>query len=162
VPVLIADNDEAVSGLLVEVLRQSGISPEQAFNGLEALKRCQAGDLKVLICDLDMPGATGLEVLESLRGLEQAPQVVVISGYLDASIQQQLVGMPFVRETLRKPFDLMVFAATVRRLLGQAEHGVAPPEDPPAESGGRGRPGAGGADGCGEAGAGDSGSDGPL
>ncbi len=121
VVVLIADNDQAVSGLLTEVLRQSGIAPEQAFDGEEARRRCAVDDLSVLVCDLDMPGATGLEVLESLRELERPPEVVVISGYIDGAIQEQLASMPFVREVLRKPFDLLVFAATVRRLLGQAE-----------------------------------------
>ena len=34
--VLIADNDEAVSGLLSEVLAQQGVRPRQAFDGDEA------------------------------------------------------------------------------------------------------------------------------
>ena len=76
--------------------------------------------VEVLVCDLDMPGATGLEVLESLRGLDRQPLVVVISGYLDAKIEAELRTMRFVKEVLRKPFDLLGFAAVVRRLLALA------------------------------------------
>ena len=115
--VLIADNDRAVSGLLTEVLGQAGIKPAHAYDGEEARRMAMEPGVEVLVCDLDMPGATGLEVLESLRGLDRQPLVVVISGYLDAKIEAELRTMRFVKEVLRKPFDLLGFAAVVRRLL---------------------------------------------
>jgi CheY-like chemotaxis protein len=59
---------------------------------------------------------SGLEVLESLRDLPHPPKSVVISGYLDEKIEQYLRALPFVQEVMRKPFDLLVFAAVVRRL----------------------------------------------
>jgi len=123
--VLIADNDRAVSGLLAEVLLQSGLRAEHAYDGDEARRLAREPGLRVLVCDLDMPGATGQEVLESLRDLENPPQVMVISGYLDQAIEQQLRSMPFVREVLRKPFDLLAFAANVRRLASEPQQGPA-------------------------------------
>lgn len=145
--VLIADNDRAVSGLLADVLGQSGIEPGHAYDGQEAKRRARDPGVRVLICDLDMPGASGLEVLESLRDLERPPLVVVVSGYLDGPIEAQLRTMSFVREVLRKPFDLLGFAAIVRRLLAQA--GPAPAHDaggaPGADSSEEGD-GAGGAE----------------
>ncbi len=134
--VLIADNDHQVSGLLSEVLKQSGIDPSHAYDGEEARRMAREPGLEVLVCDLDMPGASGLEVLESLRELERPPRVVVISGYLDAKIEAQLRSMSFVREVLRKPFDLLGFAGTIRGLLGAAQAA-----DPVAEA-------EGGAAGC--------------
>lgn len=122
---LIADNDRAVSGLLAEVLQQSGIRPQHAYDGREAQVRAREPGLRVLVCDLDMPGASGLDVLESLRDLPEPPSVVVISGYLDARIEERLRRLPFVREVLRKPFDLLRFASAVRTLAS-----------PPASSGG--------------------------
>ena len=118
--VLIADNDRAVSGLLTEVLLQSGLRADHAYDGEEARRMARQPGLDVLVCDLDMPGASGLEVLEAMRDLERPPQVMVISGYLDHAIEEQLRTMPFVREVLRKPFDLLSFAAHVRRLAGEA------------------------------------------
>ena len=47
----------------------------------------------------------------------------MISGYLDGRIEEQLRTMPFVREVLRKPFDLLAFAAHVRRLVGEVDSG---------------------------------------
>ena len=120
--VLIADNDHAVSGLLTEVLGQIGVRPSHAYDGEAARLMAREPGLQVLVCDLDMPGASGLEVLESLRDLERPPLAVVISGYLDANIEAQLRAMSFVKEVMRKPFDLLAFAAVVRRLLALAQH----------------------------------------
>lgn len=114
--VLIADNDRAVSGLLTEVLAQTGLNTRNAYDGDEASRMARHDEVRVLVCDLDMPGASGLEVLESLRDLPNPPKSVVISGYLDGSIEQRLRALPFVQEVMRKPFDLLVFAAIVRRL----------------------------------------------
>jgi len=118
--VLIADNDQAVSGLLSEVLGQQGVRPRQAFDGDEACRMARDPDVTVLVCDLDMPGASGLEVLESLQDLERPPAAVVVSGYLGAAIEARLRTMDYVHEVLRKPFDLLGFAAVVRRLLAGA------------------------------------------
>ena len=59
-----------------------------------------------------------MEVLESLQDLPNPPKSVVISGYLDQAIEQRLLSLPFVMKVMRKPFDLLVFAALVRRLAG--------------------------------------------
>jgi DNA-binding response OmpR family regulator len=116
--VLIADNDRAVSGLLSEVLQRSGLHPIHAYDGYEARQMAREDSVRVLVCDLDMPGASGLEVLESLSDLPSPPKVVVISGYLDSAIEARLRALPFVKDVMRKPFDLLVFAAAVRRLAG--------------------------------------------
>ena len=116
--VLIADNDRAVSGLLTEILQQSGLHVTNSYDGKDAQILARDGAIRVLVCDLDMPGASGLEVLESLRDLPFPPKSVVISGYLDPAIEARLRELTFVHEVMRKPFDLLMFAAVVRRLSG--------------------------------------------
>lgn len=116
--VLIADNDRAVSGLLSEVLQRSGLHPIHAYDGDEARRLARDASVRVLVCDLDMPGASGLEVLESLSDLPSPPKAMVISGYLDSAIEARLRALPFVKDVMRKPFDLLLFSATVRRLAG--------------------------------------------
>lgn len=131
--VLIADNDRAVSGLLTDVLKQSGLQLMHAFDGEEASRLGRDEQVRVMVCDLDMPGATGLEVLESLSDLPEPPLSIVISGYLDNAIEARLRALPFVCEVLRKPFDLLVFAGIVRRLVAEAaaaSGGAAQPADP--------------------------------
>lgn len=129
--VLIADNDRAVSALLTEILARTGLSVEHAYDGEAAQEMVRRGSYGVLVCDLDMPRASGLEVLESLRDLASPPAVVVISGYLDGEVAQRLGALPFVREVLRKPFDLLAFAGRIRALATPGGHDLTatPPAD---------------------------------
>jgi CheY-like chemotaxis protein len=115
--VLIADNDPAVNGLLRDVLERSGLAVVQAFDGRTALALAREPQVRVLVCDLDMPGASGVEVLEALALLPVPPDAVVVSGYVDAAVRTRLRALPFVREVLGKPFDLMAFAGRVAELL---------------------------------------------
>ncbi len=123
--VLIADNDAAVSGLLAEVLRRAGVEVEQVFDGEAARRRAVEAVPDVLVCDLDMPKMSGIDVLEALRDQPRQPPTLVISGYLDAAIEARLAQLPFVRTVLRKPFDLMAFAQLVRELAAEPGEGTA-------------------------------------
>ena len=121
--ILIADNDAAVSSLLTEVLVRLGLQVRHAFDGEVARSMARDPAVGVLICDLDMPRISGLEVLESLANLSRPPQAIVVSGYLDAAVQDRLVGLPYVRELLRKPFDLLDFADRVSVMAASFERG---------------------------------------
>jgi DNA-binding NarL/FixJ family response regulator len=121
--VLIADNDSAVSSLLMDVLSRRGLVIQQAFDGEVARERARQPGIAVVVCDLDMPRASGIEVLESLVDLPVPPAVVVMSGYLDQAIVSRLERLPFVREVLRKPFDLMRFAERVCELAATPSPG---------------------------------------
>jgi CheY-like chemotaxis protein len=119
--VLIADNDCAVSNLLTQVLSRAGLVVGHAYDGESAIRLAQEPDVRVLVCDLDMPRVSGVEVLEALRSMEHPPATIVITGYLDQSVQERLQQLPFVREVLRKPFDLLQFAARVQALLASPQ-----------------------------------------
>ncbi len=114
--VLIADNDVAVSALLRDVLERSGLSVDVAFDGESARRMASDPAVDVLVCDLDMPLTSGLDVLAALALLATPPAVVVVSGYVDQAVLDQLREWQFVREVLRKPFDLLAFARSVAGL----------------------------------------------
>lgn len=126
--ILIADNDRAVNGLLSEVLARFGLDVRQAFDGHTASAMARDPQVRLLVCDLDMPGASGIEVLESLVDLSAPPLVVVVSGYLDAGVRARLAALPFVRDALSKPFDLLAFAERVRDLVARDGGGAARPD----------------------------------
>lgn len=114
--VLIADNDANVSAILREFLVRRGLDVDVAPDGRVALDRLEAGGCDLLVCDLDMPVMTGNELLERLRDVADCPPVVVISGYVDHALEQELGAHPAVREVFRKPFDVKAFAAIVAEL----------------------------------------------
>jgi CheY-like chemotaxis protein len=115
--VLIADNDRAVAGLLLEVTASLGCRVAAVHDGAAACALLQQQPVQVLVCDLDMPGRTGMEVVEWLRQQPERPLVVVVSGWLDAVAMARLQAQPHVAAVLRKPFDLRAYADLVRGLL---------------------------------------------
>ncbi len=111
--VLIADNDRAVGGLLRELLSRSGAEVHMVEDGEAAKARLAQGGIDVLVCDLDMPRASGQDVAAWLATQPQQPAMLVVSGYVDEATRAQLAAMPFVRAVLSKPFDLFAFRDAV-------------------------------------------------
>jgi CheY-like chemotaxis protein len=114
--ILIADNDVAVRALLAEVLARAGMEVVHATDGEQARDKARLPGLAAIVCDLDMPRVSGIEVLESMADLPIVPPAVVISGYLDEAIADRLAKLAWVRDVLRKPFDLLAFSRRVCEL----------------------------------------------
>jgi CheY-like chemotaxis protein len=108
--ILVADNDPDVSHLLADVLRMHGARTEIVADGAEALRRLQAGDIDLLVCDLEMPHVDGEGVVRALPRLKAPPPVLIVSGFVDEATQQRLRQSPHVCGVLRKPFDVIEFA----------------------------------------------------
>lgn len=105
--VLVIDDDETARRLGERMLQRLGYEAETAEDGTEGLDRVKTdnGAYDLAVVDLVMPGVTGRQVVEEIRKLDRAPQVVVVSGY---PAQQALADWP--RESrpvfLQKPFTL--------------------------------------------------------
>ena len=69
--VLVADDEESVALVLSETLSDLGLEVQTVRNGLDALRSADEKPPDLLICDVMMPLANGLEVLRKLR--ERAP-----------------------------------------------------------------------------------------
>ena len=107
---LIVDNDAAVNALLQEVLRRRGFAVEAAFDGKAALARLESAGVDLLVCDLDMPGLDGHGVLKQLAQRDDAPPVLIVSGYVDPRHEATLRSYRCVRAVYEKPFDVLEFA----------------------------------------------------
>ena len=111
--VLIADNDRAVGGLLRELLSRSGAEVHMVEDGEAAKQRLALGGIDVLVCDLDMPRASGQDVAAWLATQPHQPVMIVVSGYVDEATRSQLEARPFVKHVWSKPFDLFAFRDAV-------------------------------------------------
>ena len=100
----------------------------QAADGEEAKAKASDLSVRVVVCDLDMPRASGLEVLQWLQQRPNPPAAVVVSGYVDADVTARLRALPCVRAVQRKPSDLAGFAALVRKLADEPAVAAAPAE----------------------------------
>ncbi len=78
--VLIVDDDASVTRAHARVLLREGYRVVTATDGDEAVGIVELGDLDAILTDIDMPGMTGLTLLERIRGHDLDVPVVMITG----------------------------------------------------------------------------------
>ena len=92
----------------------------EAVDGNDGLAKVTTNaDAALVICDVNMPNKTGLELLNELRGL--ATQVPIVM--LTAEVQPELLlqaKRAGAKGWIVKPFKPELFAAAVRKLVGDA------------------------------------------
>jgi two-component sensor histidine kinase len=84
--VLYIDDDEALARLVERGLTRRGFRVEHAASGSEGLDRLKAGGIDVIALDQYMPGLDGLETLEQIRAIPNAPPVVFVTASQDSNI----------------------------------------------------------------------------
>ncbi|MCH8875636.1 MAG: response regulator [Chloroflexi bacterium] len=117
VKILLCDDDPDLLGLLVRRLKKMGIEPDSAGDGREAKSLIDANNYDVIVADIYMPEATGLELMQFAKQKDPETQVVIItsSATLDNAIDALNHG---AFGYLTKPFDhLIVFDNMVSRAL---------------------------------------------
>ncbi len=78
---LVVDDDAAVRKSIAKVTEALGLAPLQAENGAEALELLNAeGEVPLIISDVNMPGISGLELLEEVQKRYPDTAVLMLSG----------------------------------------------------------------------------------
>lgn len=107
--VVVVDDDWSVVQLVELQLKNAGFEIITCLDPLDALARCEAGDINVFITDFMMPGFTGLELLEVLQQkhplvarvlLTAAPQEPEVRQALTSGLVEHLISKPWERAEL--------------------------------------------------------------
>jgi diguanylate cyclase (GGDEF)-like protein len=115
--ILVVDDELFFRRLFAEALAEDG-TVETVASGEEALQRLQHGGIDLVLTDMVMPGVDGLEVLRQTRGLDNPPDVILVTGHasMESAIQALKNG---ARDYLIKPFDPEELRHLVRTCLEQ-------------------------------------------
>lgn len=112
VRVLVADDDPEMRALITSVLERMGYQVVQFRDGSQARHyvRGLANGLirvmpEVLVTDHRMPGCTGLEVVEAMRGHGLHIPAILISGFSDPWLHERTASLGAAL-VLDKPFRL--------------------------------------------------------
>ncbi len=76
VKILIVDDDETILRMLTGILKREGFAPVASKTGFEAMKVLSSSQVDIVLSDIEMPGMSGLELLEYLK--ERYPSVPVM------------------------------------------------------------------------------------
>jgi two-component system, chemotaxis family, chemotaxis protein CheY len=74
--ILIVDDSVTVREQVRQALATTAYAVVEASDGVEGLERLRAGDIDLVLCDINMPRMTGIEMLEELR--KQGSKVPII------------------------------------------------------------------------------------
>ena len=116
--VLVADDEEDIRALVAFRLKRAGYEVITAADGEEALTLATTRLPDLIVLDMMMPKATGLEVTRSLRGQDSTKDIPVI--LLTARAQEADVASGFeagADDYVKKPFSPMDLQLRVQALL---------------------------------------------
>ncbi|MCP4203784.1 MAG: response regulator [bacterium] len=115
--ILVVDDDDGIRQLLVSQIKAVGYPCRSAVNGEEALDLAIAEPRpSLVVSDVQMPGLSGIELLQQLKQLDPNLQVVMVSGHHDMAVVRQALR-DGAYDYLIKPFELEELANTVDRAL---------------------------------------------
>lgn len=117
--ILVVDDDNGFRGFLETVLKQEGYRVESAGTASEARQQGNRREFALVLCDLRLPDADGLEVLRWFR--ETAPETLVVMITAFGSIANAVEAVKsgaadYLGKPLRSPEELRLL---VRRTLEQ-------------------------------------------
>lgn len=116
--VLVVDDEAEIRELLVEYFHDRGFEASTAADGRAAITAIErdAARYRLIVTDLQMPGADGLAVLRAARAANPSCYVVIITGYasLDSAVQAVRHG---AYDYLTKPFSMGQLDVVVQRVI---------------------------------------------
>jgi CheY-like chemotaxis protein len=117
--VLVIDDEPLIRDIYAEFLALLGHESDVAADGPEGLGRFDPFVHQAVITDFLMPGLTGLEIAEAIRGTGHMTPIVLISGSAEQPDERRAAqaGLRF----LRKPFAFAQFKATLAEVVEQTE-----------------------------------------
>jgi two-component system response regulator HydG len=114
--VLIVDDDAAIRYTLREILENNDVEVHECDGGAAARAWLERRRADLVITDLRMPGGDGMELLEALRAMPDAPRAVMITAH--GSEREAVAAMKLgAFDYFSKPFDVDEIMGVVERAV---------------------------------------------
>ena len=115
--VLVIEDEPAVRGVLVDLLREAGYTVTEAADGMGGLASCEREVPDLVLTDLSMPGLSGWDVAARCR--ERFPQIPIglVTGWGDQLEPERVAGAA-IGFVLAKPFRADDVLREIARALG--------------------------------------------
>ena len=119
--ILVADDEPHIRRILISLFESASFSVDAVDSGTAAFARLEGATPYVMaVMDIMMPGATGLEVLRSLRTLDhrtELPVVILTAKGQDADRSAALDGG--AQAFMTKPFSPKKLLARVDQIMAE-------------------------------------------
>jgi putative nucleotidyltransferase with HDIG domain len=113
---LVVDDEPSVREVLAEGLETFGYDVAQARSGAEAYPLIAAGDVRLVLSDIEMPGESGLSLLKRIKALDEDVDVIMVTGVVDVQMAIDTIRKG-ASDYVTKPFNLEEVQIVVERTL---------------------------------------------
>lgn len=118
-PVWIIDDDKSIRWVIEKALSREGIVFKSFTTAQEAMDALDDDEPQVVISDIRMPGASGLDFMQRLKTKLPATPIIIMTAYSDLeSAVAAFQGGAF--EYLPKPFDVDHAVELIRRAIDES------------------------------------------
>ena len=103
--ILIVDDEKLHQHSLMELITQHGYEVDSADNGSEAIVKLEAGNIKIILLDLNMGGSNGEEVMRFITENNINTTVIVVSGETSFEAAENAIKHG-AYDFIRKPYSI--------------------------------------------------------
>jgi two-component system response regulator AtoC len=114
--ILIIEDDEVFSELLVMFMEDRNHQPQSAHTLTQARKRLEESTPDVILLDQELPDGFGLELLKEIVQSPDHPPVIMITGVSDNKLIMQVMRLG-AHDYIRKPVDDIALETTLGNAL---------------------------------------------
>ncbi|HEY1951224.1 MAG TPA: HD domain-containing phosphohydrolase [Gemmatimonadaceae bacterium] len=114
--ILIVDDEETIRLALRKFLRSRGYEVEIAGSGDQALEVLDRQSFSLMLCDVRMPGLTGVQVVPLARALDEDLAIIMLTAVNDAATATEVLAAGAF-DYLMKPVELADLQQSVDRAL---------------------------------------------
>ena len=119
-PLLLVEDKTELRAMLRKALERNGHSVEEASDGSAAIQKLRARRYQMVLTDLKMPGASGLEVLRESKQSDSTIPVILLTAF--GSVEEAVSAMKEgAFDFIQKPVDLDHLKLLVERATRQQE-----------------------------------------
>ena len=120
-PIVIAEDDEDIASVLAEALSADGsMEPIVVSNGALVVDAVMSVGARLIVLDVQMPGASGIDVYDVVRDHPAFRDIPVLFVTANPELAQGTFPGTAPRDIVAKPFDLDDLVARARDLIGQS------------------------------------------
>ncbi len=132
--IVVIEDDHQMRAMLTQMLRQEGYRVSEFADSYQWMNFCvmqteggrQYMDYDLVICDIRMPGISGMEVLEGLQHSDRNPPTILITAFGDPQTHARARQLG-ARAVLDKPFATRELLELVAEYCGGGDD-AAPPD----------------------------------
>jgi two-component system response regulator (stage 0 sporulation protein F) len=114
--ILIVEDDVKVLDFLTRLLSTKGYSTVKVEHGRQAIQVASTARPDIVILDLSLPDCSGIEVLRQLKAMDEAIQVIILTGYGSQKAVRDAMELGAF-DFLTKPFEVGELCDVIQRAI---------------------------------------------